>query len=199
MCASLLAFLILKNFAISAVLAAVSLLILRFSKRIVRRSETSELLMIAHTLELLAAVYTLTGSIKQAVYYMCQRDYPLSKNFISALSEIRNGSDPVHSIMRSLEGNPRYINWFGSLIGGSTHDAKEILSLWRCCAEEAILKIDDILSFIIVSSTFLPTILAIILMVFGASPPLLYLLVIVQPLLFQVVYRWIGKLLSLIC
>ncbi|MCX8182579.1 MAG: hypothetical protein N3D12_05620 [Candidatus Methanomethyliaceae archaeon] len=198
--ASLVVFLYTYNMAISAIIVAVLFLLLfyLFYVRCGRKFTTYELILFTHTMELFVAVYTLSGSIKQSIQYLCRREYPFSERFRAALLRIRNGSDLTESLRWVFRGNARYNEWFTSLASGSISDAQDLFSMWESSAEEAILKVDDLLSFVIVFSTLLPVVIVIMLMVFGAKPPFLYLLVIFQILLFQGVYRWIRDLFSLL-
>lgn len=163
-----------------------------------RRSKVSDLIHVAYSLELFASVYTLTGSIKQALSYMGQKEYVLSGPFRTALLMIRDGSDPFESLSRIFKGSPIYRGWLISLINGSITDAQDVFSIWRNKAEEAVSKVDDVLSLVIVLATLVPVLFAIMLMVFGVRPPWLFVLVILQLVLFQGVYRWLGDLLSLL-
>ncbi|MDH5811469.1 MAG: hypothetical protein QXP73_03940 [Candidatus Methanomethylicaceae archaeon] len=201
--ASLLLFLFIHNTtAYAMILGAYSPFLFYLLYRLYRRhglkSPTYDLLLAAHTFELFAAVYALSGSIKQSIRYLCRREYPLSEPFRSALLRVRSGSDPAESLLLALGKNPRYKEWLASVTRSSVSDANDIFSAWVSSAEEAIMKVDDLLSFMIVFSTILPVILSIILMVFGVRPPLLYLLIVFQLILFQGVYHWIRGLLSLL-
>ncbi len=188
----------LNNLAPYAIFIAIPIFLFYLLRGKLGRSSTSGLFHITYSLELFAAAYALSGSVKKATYYMCRKEYPLSRHFKAALHNIRNGFEPVQSLTMAFKDAPTYCDWIKSLTRGSISDAGELFSIWRERAEEALSKLEDLLSFIIVISTLMPAILSIMLMVFGIKPPLLFIMVILQLLLFQGVYIWLKDLLSLI-
>lgn len=195
--AFLILFMLIHNTIISAIIIGALLLFLLYIKRAGNPS-IHALLLVTYIMELLAAAYALSGSFKQSICQLCRIECPVSGQFRSALLQIRNGVDPIESLKAAFQGNPWYGEWLESLLKGSVSDAQDLFSAWSIKAEEVILKVDDLLSFVMVFSTILPMILLIILMVFGVEPPLIYLLVVFQFILFQGVYHWIRGLLSLL-
>jgi hypothetical protein len=194
---SLILFMLIRNITISAIIIGAPLLSIFYLKR-ARNPSVRTLLLVTHVMELLAAAYALSGSLKQSISQLCRIESPVSGQFRSALLRIRSGVDPAESLKAAFQGNPWCSEWLESLLKGSVSDAQDLFSAWSAKAEEVILKVDDLLSFVIVFSTILPVIFLIILMVSGVEPPLIYLLVVFQLTLFQGVYHWIKGLLSLL-
>lgn len=172
--------------------------LLLYPKMTKRRSAIIELRDVLYSLDIFATVCCLTGSIKMAASYVASDGkFKVSDRFRKTLFLMRNGIEPKKALLAAFCESEQYYEWVRSVAHGSISDTALLLSCWKSEAAKSLSKVEDTMAFIIVFSTLLPVVAAIMGLILGlGASPLVFLLVILQVLEFLVVYVWFKDLVA---
>jgi len=167
-----------------------------YPKFVAKKAELKEFIDSVYCFDLFAMVVSLTGSFEIASLYACRTSKSgVSKRFRRALFVIRCGTDPKKAIMIAFGTKKRYTDWLRSVVYGSESDAASILMWWNTEMVRGVSKVEDAMAFFTVITTLLPVVTSITVLIWGwGNSLLIFVIVVLQPSAFMVVYLWFKDL-----
>lgn len=173
-----------------------AMLIVLYPRLHLSSSAASELKNSLFSLDIFSTVYFLTGSVELAASYLAGRDSETSRCFRKVLLRIRNGTEPKGALLSVFPAGV-YHEWIKSVTYGSLSNTKDMVDAWRAQALKNLSKTEDATAFIILISSLLPMVTALVFLVCGAgSSPLIFMPVMLNVAEFLGVYLWLKNLVS---